>query len=262
MRDEPAIRHVTEEERATYVRDGVVCLRGVFSTSLAQRLLGLYDETIVGAERAARHQQLPVHFQPLVFASQIPRLVGELVGARSVGFFWSEMFEKEPRNARSTPWHHDAAGWYLRGEHIVGVWVALTPVVEENGLECIAGSHYFPELYWAETPNGHRLPPPPDRPRCPDFEARRGDPSLRFLSWTMAPGDALFVHPRTLHYSCGNRTPDQRRVALGTWWHGDDLVWDPRPECGPYPVGIDPAAIRAGERPSGESIPVLWRAEA
>ena len=251
---------ITNEHRTTYARDGVVCVRSVITAGLAQQLLELYDETIDESTRKQRHRQLPESFRPHVFGAAIPRLIGELVGSTSVGFFWFEMFEKAAGNARPTPWHNDAGGWYLKGEHIVGAWVALTPVVKENGLECIAGTHRDAHLYWAENEAGRRLAPPPDRPRCPDFETRRDDPSLQFLSWNMAPGDALFIHPKTLHYSCGNRTRDRRRVALATWWHGDDLVWDPRPECGPYPEGIDPATIRPGERPRGESIPILWNA--
>jgi ectoine hydroxylase-related dioxygenase (phytanoyl-CoA dioxygenase family) len=77
----------------------------------------------------------------------------------------------------------------------------------------------------------------------------------------MEPGDALFIHPRTLHFSTGNRTR-QRRLAYATWWYGDDVVWDPRPECEDPAPGVDTSTMRRGGRPAGDAIPVVWRAAA
>ncbi len=270
-------RTVTAAEKADYLRDGVVCLRAALDPGIAVALASHWDAAVAAADPSDRPAAQRVSFSrspfikhvsqylPLLrrtlLESQIAGLVGGLTGASSVGFFWDQMFEKPVDSATATPWHHDAAGWPLRGEQIVGAWVALTPTTPANGLECLAGSHRFPHLYWAETAPGRLLTPPPDRPHCPDFEQRRGDPSLRFLGWDMQPGDALFIHPRTLHFSTGNRTR-QRRLAYATWWYGDDIVWDPRPECEDPAPGVDRSTMRRGERPSGDPIPVVWRAPA
>jgi len=253
---------ITDAERAAFARDGVVCIRGALPRAVAEDLCRIYDTAMAGVTNLRDRVRVPDAFAPYILNDRIPALVGRLVGATSVGFYWKQMFEKPIGSTFRTPWHHDAAGWPLKGPHIIGAWIALTPVVPANGLECLAGSHRWPDLYWAETANGRAMPPPPDRPRCPDFEERRADPSLKFLGWTMNPGDALFIHPRTLHFSCGNRTQTQRRLALATWWHGDDLAWDPRPECEPFPAGVDADSVRPGERPFGDGIPILWRAPA
>ncbi|MCB2108281.1 MAG: phytanoyl-CoA dioxygenase family protein [Rhodobacteraceae bacterium] len=251
---------ITNEDRNVYARDGVVCVRGVFNAGECADMLAMFDEELaVRPDSHGRTRLVPQGYARYVMTPRIPALVGALVGATAVGFFYNQMFEKTAHNAKRTSWHHDAAGWPMTGEHIVGCWIALTPVTPGNGLECIGGSHKFPQLYWGETANGRALAPPSDRPRCPDFELRRDDPTVRFLGWTMTPGDALFIHPRTLHFSCGNRS-GERRVALATWWHGDDLAWDPRPECEPYPPGIDPINVVPGAHPEGASIPILWRA--
>ena len=269
----------TQADCAAFARDGVVCVRGVFPSEVVARMLALWDEVMLDlgkhgletTERSRRRgivgsysvqcpsRQVPALRRALL-ESAIAATVGNLLGCSSVGFYFDQIFAKAPMKAARTPWHNDAPGHAVRGEQIVGVWIPLTPVNADNGLECIGGSHLFPERYWPTTPNGDMLTPPPGLSRCPDFEARRDDPTLRFLNWTMAQGDVLITHPRTLHFSCGNRTTNHRRIALATWWHGDDVVWDLRPESEPPPLGIDPATVRSGVRPEGPECPIVWRA--
>jgi hypothetical protein len=268
---------VTDADRAAYVRDGVVCLRGVLSRETARDLLALWDEVaedleghglvhtakerkraMPGAFAVKHPSRIVPAFKPFMTESPIAGLVGELLGADSVGFYWDQVFVKEPGSTGRTPWHNDAAGHPLHGEQIVGVWIALTEASPANGLECIAGSYRNRELYWPATAYGDLNPIPEGRRRCPDFEARRGDPDVTFLGWDMAPGDALFIHPRTLHFSRGNTTA-ARRVAYATWWHGDDVTWAHRPECETGPPGVDFAAMPRGARPDAPHFPILWR---
>ncbi len=256
----PATR-VPDADQIAYQRDGVVCLRGALASSAVNSLASIWDATDSYAMPARHVSVRAPELRAALIRSEIPALVGRLIGARSIGFYWDQIFEKPVGSAKPTPWHHDAGSWPLAGEQIVGVWLALTAASPANGLECIAGSHRFPYLYWDGTARGRSLERPPDRPFCPDFELRRGDPQLEFLHWDMEPGDALVIHPRTVHFSPGNRS-GRRRLAYVTWWHGDDVSWDPRPECEPLPTGIDPATVRRGDRPTGESVPIVWRKEA
>lgn len=269
---------ITDTVREMYMRDGAVCLRNVISRDTAAQLLAVWDDAaadlaahrlettsrerkrITPGASAVKHVSRALSpFSAFVADTDIPAWVGDLVGAHSVGFYWDQMFVKEPGTQGKTPWHCDASGHPLKGSQIVGVWIALTDVVPENGLECLAGSHRYDEDYWPATAAGDLNPPPPGRRRCPDFEERRDDPSLTFLSWSMAPGDALFIHPRTLHFSRGNTTADKRRVAYATWWHGDDVVWDARPECESLPPGVTAETAVSGCRPDAPACPILWR---
>lgn len=269
---------ITETDRGIYRRDGVVHIRAVISPAAAAALLAAWDAIAVnlaghGLEDTSRERQRTMPgayavkhigrtlapFKTYLATTPIPRLVAELVGAASVGFYWDQMFVKDPGTVGRTPWHNDSAGHPLRGEQIVGVWMPLTATTPANGLECLGGSYQEAERYWPATAAGDHAPPPPGRRRCPDFEERRGDPSLRFLGWDMAPGDALFIHPRTLHFSRGNATADRRRVAYATWWHGDDVAWDPRPESEPLPPGVTLATAIPGRRPDAPFCPIVWR---
>ena len=205
-------------------------------------------------------------FEEYVHDSPAAEIVGRVIGARRVGFFYDQIFAKTSGSDSKTPWHHDAPGWPVTGEQLPSFWMPLTPITRENSLECLAGAHTNENLYWPPTRDSLKMERPKNREVCPDFDQRRDDPSLKFLWWEMEPGDALLIHPRALHYSAGNLHPSQRRVALTTRWYGDDIAWEPRPECVPGPPGVDFRAMPEGERPEPPHFPIIWsdpdRAEA
>ena len=70
------------------------------------------------------------------------------------------------------------------------------------------------------------------------------------------PGDLLVVHPWTLHYSGGN-PEDIWRIAVSVRIFGDDIRWDPRPDCVNL-AGISFDEMVAGERPMGPLCPLVW----
>jgi ectoine hydroxylase-related dioxygenase (phytanoyl-CoA dioxygenase family) len=272
-------RPVSDEERETYARDGVVCVRGVYDARWAESLLAAWDEVwpdpgAYGLFTTAQERQVTIEghlvigglcrtvapFQAFVTESPTAELVGGVIRATEVGFVFDHTFNKDAGATGRTPWHNDFPGLPTRGEQLPTVWMPLTPITRDSSLECIQGSHAFETLYWPNTANGHKIDAPPGRPFCPDFETRRDDPDLTFLWWEMEPGDALVIHPRTLHYSCGNHSKTQRRVALTTRWYGDDIVWDPRPECEAGPPEAPFMEQTPGTRPGPPAYPIVWRA--
>ncbi|MCZ6774027.1 MAG: phytanoyl-CoA dioxygenase family protein [Proteobacteria bacterium] len=271
-------RSITEEEIETYARDGVVCIRGLFDRDWVESLLAAWDRVVAdpsayglitaAKERGIDEQSGAVSIKHLCRAvpefkaymqeSPAAEIVGRLMGARKVGFFYDQIFAKEPRSDTKTVWHHDAPGWPVAGNQLPSFWMPLTPISRENSLECLGGMHTIEELYWPPTRDSMRMQQPKDREVCPDFDARRDDPSLTFLWWEMEPGDALLIHSRSLHYSAGNLHPTQRRVALSTRWYGDDVFWSSRPECVPGPPGVDFREMPEGERPAPPDFPIVW----
>jgi ectoine hydroxylase-related dioxygenase (phytanoyl-CoA dioxygenase family) len=263
------LRQVSQQEIEQYQRDGVVCVRGMFDAAWPELLLSAFERIEKDPEECGllphsiagyKHlwHQVP-EFRSYAMDSPAAEVVGRVIGARYTRFFFDQVFAKEPGSTKATVWHNDFAGWPTSGEQIPSFWMALTPVVKANSLECIAGTHLDKTLYWNITNNSRHMIQPPDRHRCPDMNDRRDDPNLEFLSWDMEPGDALVIHPRTLHYSGGNPTA-QRRVALSTRWAGSDIVWKPRPECINLPkISFD--EMIAGETPSGDLFPLVWEAD-
>mgnify|MGYP003626231048 CR=1 FL=1 len=264
------LRPITQQEIDQYAEDGVVCVRGLFDPEWPQYLLeaferlekdpqaeGLLPYSIAGYKYLWRN--VP-EFRSYVFDSPAGEIVGRVLGSSYSRFFFDQVFAKDPHSVKATVWHNDFPGWPTDGEMIPSFWMALTPVCKANSLECIRGTHKDKTLYWNITNNSRKMIQPPDRHRCPDMNERRDDPNLEFLSWDMEPGDALVIHPRTLHYSSGNPT-DNRRVALSTRWAGSDIRWNPRPECMNLP-GISFDEMIPGEVPSGDLFPLVWEENA
>jgi hypothetical protein len=270
---------LTTADRDIFESDGAVCLRGVYAPEVMADLLETWD--VVAADPRGsglvppgeEHREVgdraniisrPSHsvaaFRDFIRTSAVPAILGDLLDAREVGFYWDTVFAKDPGSPWPTAWHTDAGATAILGNQLLNVWTPLTPVTRDNSLEILAGSHKTDVLYWPRSPNGARLNRPADRPWCPDFEAERGNPTARFISWDMEPGDVVVMHLKTAHYNRGNPTA-HRRVAYATWWYGDDVVWDPRPECEEGHPEAPFAAMPRGERPNHPLFPILWRAE-
>jgi hypothetical protein len=271
---------LTDSARATYAEDGAVCLRGLYDPKAVAEVLHAWDRVSAdpvasglvppGAEHRevgdraniiSRPSYAVDAFRAFIRSSPVPALLGALLDAREIGFYWDTIFEKHPGSTWPTTWHTDAGATPIRGNSMVNVWTPLTAVTQASSLEILAGSHKNDTLYWPRSPNGARLQRPADRPWCPNYEEVRDDPDHRFVSWDMEPGDVVVMNLKTAHYSQGNPT-GQRRVAYATWWYGDDVVWDPRPECEEGHPEAPFAAMPRGERPDHPLFPILWRTAA
>lgn len=254
---------VTQEHIETYSRDGVVCLRGMFSPE--------WIEYLRPAAEAARDDKLErlhgnfgdMHlwhrsevFRKYVFESPAGEIVGRTMQSKEVRFFFEKIWAKEPGSTKTTPWHTDQMSFPVDGEMVPSFWMALTPVTKDNSLECIAGSHRSATRHWNWTYNAAQMIQPPDRPDFVDYNTRRDDQDVTVLSWDMDPGDCLLIHPSCYHYSGGNPL-DQWRIALSTRWFGDDVTWNPRPESINLP-GISFGEMVKGARPEGPLVPLIW----
>ena len=256
---------ITPEDIETYRRDGVVCLRQVFDQDWVDMLLPLAKEA--KADRA-KFGLLPNLTQPRFMARTMPEFrrfafespMGEacakVLQSREIRFYFDEIFAKPPNSEQKTIWHSDRAGWPIAGTMVPSIWTPLTPITKSNSLECIAGSHGHDRLYWLFSSYGQKMIRPQDRPIQPDAEALRGNPDVTFLAWDMQPGDLLIVHPWTLHYSSGN-TSDDWRIAVSTRVFGDDIRWQPRPECNNL-AGVSFDEMIPGEKPAGPLFPLIY----
>lgn len=202
-------------------------------------------------------------FKAFALESPAGALVGEVLQANHVRFFWDQMFEKRAGGDLDTYWHTDQASWPTRGEQLPSLWMPLTPVSEDQSLEYIAGSHADRSEYWGRAWNAQNLDKlgqrPLDRLEFIDFEKRRSEPDLKFLKWAMEPGDVMIFHPRLYHGGGPNRNPHRERIALSTRWFGDDVVWNPRPGDVNVP-GLPHDRMRVGEAPNDDNLfPIVWQ---
>jgi hypothetical protein len=261
------LRAVTDEDADTYARDGAVCLRRVLDPDWINSLLPIARRLLIDK---VDFGLLPIYpgrymsrtipeFRRFAFESPIAEAAARTMRSREIRFFFDEIFAKGPHSTESTIWHTDRMGWPVTGKMVPSIWVPLTPIVEANSLECIAGSQVEDKRYWLFSQNARKMIKPADRLPHPDGEALRKDPNVRFLRWNMEPGDILLVHPWTLHYSHGNPTDDWR-IALSVRVFGDDVRWAPRPDCLNI-AGVSFDEMIDGEPPGGDLFPLLWSAD-
>lgn len=261
------LRPISREDVDTYARDGVVCLRNVFDPAWLESLRPVTMRLLVDKEDFGLLPTYPgrymartiPEFRRFVFESPVAEAAARVLQSSEVRFFFDEIFAKAPRSAEKTIWHTDRMGWPVSGKTVPSLWIPLTPIVEENSLEVIAGSQVQDVRYWLFSPNARQMIRPPDRASHPDCEPLRGDPAVRFLRWRMNVGDMLVVHPWALHYSHGNPTDDWR-IALSVRVFGDDIRWDPRPDCVNL-AGVSFDEMIQGEKPQGPLFPLLWSAD-
>ena len=222
----------------------------------------LYAEQAKGFVRFKYMRWWAPEFEKFVFESPAAELIGRVIGAKHIRFFVDAIFMKEPACTARTYWHSDRAAWPARGEQIPTMWMPLYPVSAElSSLEYIAGSHGSEDRCWPNTFNAKKLGRPPDRAEYYDWEQRRSDPAVRFIAYDMDPGDVVILHPATYHGGGPNRHPTQPRVAVSTRWFGDDVRWDPRPECINLP-GTPLDEMHRGQPVTQDDIfPVVWRDE-
>ena len=220
----------------------------------------LYTEQAEGFVRCKYMRWWVTEFRKFVLESTAGEVIGRVIGAREVRFFIDAIFMKEPDCDIKTYWHADQPAWPVSGEQVPTMWMPLYPVSAElSSLEYIPGSHLQPDNSWPNTFNAKKLGRPADRSEFFDWETRRSDPQVRFVAFDMEPGDVVVLHPAMWHGGGANLHPTQSRVAVSTRWFGDDVRWDPRPECINIP-GMPMADMQRGQPVAEDDIfPVVWR---
>ena len=260
-------RIITQEDKDTYLRDGVVCLRNVFDPAWIESLVPMakkitVDEEDVGLLPSAPGRymsRIVPEFRRFVFESPMAQAAAQTIGASRARFFFDEMFAKAPESDSKTIWHCDRMGWPVSGVMVPSLWIPLNPVTHENCLEVLSGSQHQDVPYWLFSPNARKMIKPDGRKPHPDEAALREKNQGNFLSWEMNIGDMLVLHPWVLHYSSGNTSKDWR-IALSVRIFGDDIVWDPRPDCVNL-AGVSFDEMVPGCAPEGSCFPLLWSAD-
>lgn len=232
---------VAPDDIATYERDGIVCLRGVFGAEWIETLRAgvaaararpgpfSQDHTVRG-EGGGFFSDLQVYlrvptFREFAARSPLGETAGRLMRSYRVNFLHDALWVKEPGTSRRTPWHHDQPFYCMEGEKMCVVWLPLDRIGRDVCLNAMAGSHRWGKRFRPERVNGGWYEGYGEGDGFvapPEAEELRRD--RRRLSWDMAPGDCLVFHGMTLHGSDGNQTNAARR-AVSFVLVGDDAVY-------------------------------------
>lgn len=266
--------------RATYETHGVLRLPGLIDPAKATEILAVIDDVAAKADQPPADgsiisygrgtgrmtirqmwRDIPA-IRAFLLDGDLGHIIARIVGAKQLRFWFDLTFlhngQPDGREGEGTAWHHDIAAFSFQGMQIPSLWMALTPATRENSrLEFIDGSHRtVPGYYRAPTPN-----PNLDDGflTCPDFDALVAEGREKLISWDCAPGDAILIHPFTIHGARGNAgTATQgRRVAITTRWLGDDVRWLPLRNPPSRMHGVKESGITIGSRPRGDWFPLV-----
>ncbi len=268
------LRSVTEEEIATFWRDGVVHLPGVLPTSWLDALAGPIETVLRTGEAAdlgvlaadprpsaprfaagVDHWRHDPVFAAFATSSPVPALAAALLRSTELWLWEDSVLVKEPGSPYRTEFHSDAGYFQVMGEQVCTAWVPLDAADAGNGmLSFVRGSHldgveYRPNLFTNEEsiPGTQGVP-------VPDV---LGDPEWaeRLITFDVVPGDMTVHHYRTLHGAGANGSADRRRRAVSLRYCGDDARY--RHKAGlPRRPGLDGAAD--GDRLGPPDCPLVW----
>lgn len=273
------LRDVTDDERDTYLRDGVVRLRQIIPAAWIDYLTGAVTQLMTNAHATSQTYTPPG--EERFFSQAFPRFIDPAFeawalhgptkhlamqihpGIRMLRIFYDQVFAQEPGAGRGAPHHQDHPYLPIDGGQYFRSWVPLDTVSADGGaLRYLKGSHrgpvYRPRSF-SGNPDVAALYEISPYPEAPDF-GQYGDDA--WFIGDAEPGDALLHHPKTVHGSSANTSQRPRR-AVTTIFVGDDTLWDPRPGTSFEHVGSIgafhvPHMVR-GEPVSGDSFPIVTR---
>jgi ectoine hydroxylase-related dioxygenase (phytanoyl-CoA dioxygenase family) len=277
-------RQITDEDVATYHRDGVVLLPGMFDDEWIDLLDDGLDTQLAAPTARARawdrdtegltmfwdsQAWLDVkHYQRFVFESPAAEIAGRIMRASEVNFFFDAVFVRSPGTQFSTPWHQDEPYWSIDGYDSCTIWMPLVPVAAKSALAFVPGSHLgTPD--WKQfnfgvlNPDDHTNVDQVDfgamsAREVPDIDA---DPeAFGVISWAMEPGDCVVFNGRTMHGGSGKLDSGADLRVFTSKWLGDDARIIFR-ECGMDPdhsAIMTEYGLKPGDRPGTDLYPRVW----
>ena len=277
-------RAITPDEIATYDRDGVVLLPGMFDQDWIELLnQGLEQNCANPGSRSRvwdRDQQGRTMFydsqawqqidqyRRFIFESPAASIAARLMDASTIHFYFDAVFVRSPGSQFSTPWHQDEPYWSVEGFDTCSLWMPLVAVNKENALAYVPGSHRPDKLYHqhnfgALNPDGLDDVDQVDFTAVADapFPDINADPeSYGVISWDMQPGDCVAFNSRIMHGGSGQLDEDRDLRVFTSKWLGDDVRIKFREH------GMDPDhsaimteyGLKPGDRPGTDLYPQVW----
>ena len=265
---------VTPADIASFDRDGVVCLRGVFAPQWIEEVArGIERELadpspwLVEQQEAGKPgrfitdfcpAQRVTEFQDFIVESPAAEITARLMRSTTAGFVMDVLWIKEPGTAKPTAWHHDQPYFCIDGWQMCSIWLPIDPVPQTVSLRFLKGSHRWGRWFRPRLTSGRELYEfgQDDKPweSIPDFDAEIDRHEV--LSWPLEPGDCLVFHALTVHGAPGNLQATQRRRVMTTLWFGDDATYGIRPS--PPRPHFEGHGLAPGAPMRSPHFPRLW----
>ncbi len=285
------IRGYTETDirrlAAEYQLHGAVHLPGFLGDEALGRLHSIVEAAIAATEQPRSPDQassslrsegrLTVRYlwrdsedlRQVLLQQAVAQPIARIVGTRTLRFWFDLTFvhfaAESGRAGMGTPWHHDVPTFSFKGDLMPSLWLALTPTDSTlSRLMFIDGSHRTNQGYYRSPELKKPAPGEHDGfVDLPDFDALIARGGARMITWDCQPGDAILLHPATVHGALGNDGSGShpRRIAMTTRWLGDDIRFLPYSyERALQNPAIARTQLMMGQRPHGEWFPVVYDA--
>lgn len=203
---------LTTDEVRAFKTDGLLFPKPALSADEAAAALAQLERyesdsrgTVNGKWRYKSHLVFP-WINRIMRLPKLLQLVEPLLGP-DLMVWTSHLYPKEPGDGRFISWHQDSAHWGLDSEQIVTLWLALTPVTEENGcMRMLPGTHRKGIVDHEDTWD-------PDNILTRGQTITSGIDEDLAVSVELAAGQCSLHHVNMFHASHPN-TSDARRVGL------------------------------------------------
>ena len=279
------------EFKRFYEEHGVVKLPGLIDPVWTAKIQAEIDKAIAHADdvrgpdqalsygraegrMTIRHQwrENPV-VREFLLRSELAEPIARIVGSETLRFWFDLTFihdgGQHGEAGVGTGWHHDIAAFAFKGEQLPSLWMAMSPAnAERSRLMFIDKSHKTAPGFYRTPDAQARIDADPNAEpdgmlSIPDFDTLVAEGKEAIVTWDCEPGDAIIIHPFTVHGASGNKGSANggRRVAITTRWFGDDVRY--YPTNGMFSQQVPAVAenpVVIGGRPDGEYFPLVYTA--
>jgi ectoine hydroxylase-related dioxygenase (phytanoyl-CoA dioxygenase family) len=265
-----ATQYLTDEQIATYHRDGYVAVPSLLEAAQVTALRQVTDKFVersravtqsdavfdldprhTAASPVVRRVKNPADNDPLyrwvAFDSPIPDIVAQLIGP-SIRFHHSKLNTKGSRIGAPVEVHQDAAFYPHSNDDVLAVGLLLDDATEANGaMAVLPGSHRGP-IYTHYDAQGRFV----GGMRADDI-ARLDRRSAVLLA--LPAGSIHIHHYRLVHWSAPNASSAERRLLINSYTAADAVSFMPdttgSPLVGTLLRGTPPTVARrtAGDMP-------------
>jgi len=264
---------LSDQERATFARDGVVFLPDRIDERWRARIAAVIDRDMAAPgpfhhhyesehgrfHATSRLWQSDPDARAYVFESPLPALAAQLLGSRKVNLLYDQIFVKEPGTEAPTAWHQDHVVWPIEGSQVISFWLALDRVTRKSSaVEYIRGSHRWNRRFQPYPLSRSRVlnyPRDPALEEMPDIDTERDKYDI--VSWDMEPGDLVAFHSLIVHGAGGNFTTDQRRRGYSVRYTGEDVRFSPHLRTMKV---LENPELRPGQPLDSTLFPIVWQA--
>lgn len=241
----------TPEQIQQYHRDGYIIVKDLVSQQETDLLYktALEDDAMRKNaldlnDQAGKKTRLSLWFTPgndvFGYLTRSERIVGRaaqlLDSTAPVCHFHSKLMQKEPKVGGAWEWHQDYGYWYknqfMFPDQLISVMVALTAANKQNGcLQVIKGSHKIGRVNhgFAGEQVGADM-----------VMVNNALKTMELVYVEIAPGDALFFHPNTLHRSEANLSDHPRWSVISCYNSQSNLAYNETSTAWKEPVQVVP----------------------